>query len=113
MSGLDCLTLTSKSEGFSNVLGEAMALGLPCVSTDVGDARLILDDTDNVVPVGDAQGVANAIQAIINLGPARRLSLSRRNRKKIQDEYDLKDTVKRYASFYMDIYEQRKIKTKI
>lgn len=62
-NALDLACLCSTSEGFPNVLGEAMACGVPCVTTDVGDAGLLVDNTGIVVPSGDPAALAGAIQA--------------------------------------------------
>ena len=60
-SAFDTLCLSSTSEGFPNVLAEAMACGVPCVATDVGDARRILSSADFLVPAGDPSSLARAL----------------------------------------------------
>lgn len=65
-NGLDVLCLPSYSEGFPNALGEGMACGVPCVTTDVGDCALILARPRFVVPPGDAYALATRLQAVLN-----------------------------------------------
>jgi glycosyltransferase involved in cell wall biosynthesis len=110
LSGLDCLVLTSKSEGFPNVLGEAMSAGIPCVSTDAGDAHFILDGVGAVIPVGDAEGVANAVSDIIKLDPASRRLISIRGRERIKDRFEISDVLSRYSALYKDLDGNKKIK---
>lgn len=82
-SVMDVFCLTSKSnEAFPNVLGEAMFCGVPCVTTDVGDAAAIVGEFGRVVRVGDAATLARNILSILDMdaGPYRALSQSVRER---------------------------------
>ena len=59
-SACDLVTLSSLSEGFPNALAEAMACERPCVSTDVGACRWLLDIEERLVPPGHAIALAEA-----------------------------------------------------
>ena len=68
-SGFDTLCLSSAyGEGFSNVLAEAMACGVPCVATDVGDASWILSSADFLVPLRDPDSLARALAGALAQG---------------------------------------------
>ena len=66
LSKIDVNLLSSSAEAFPNVLVESMACGVPCVSTDVGDARIILDGYGEIVPVRDPRSFAFQTAALIS-----------------------------------------------
>ena len=108
MAILDCLVMTSTSEGFPNVIGEAMASGVPCVTTDVGDAGLIIANTGRVVTVGDVDGIADGVLALIACSPDERAELTARCRARIAENFGIEFVLACYADFYKELYEQRK-----
>jgi glycosyltransferase involved in cell wall biosynthesis len=66
-NALDLLVSSSESEGFSNVLGEAMACGIPCVVTDVGDAQWIGGDLVRVVPRKNPNALSAAMTEMVEM----------------------------------------------
>lgn len=100
MSGLDVFCLSSKSEGFPNSLGEAMAIGLPCVSTDVGDVRHLLQDAGLVVPPSDPKALAAAFDTMVNKPAEERQRLGDRARAIILANFGLDTIANEYADLY-------------
>ena len=88
-SALDVAVLSSNvGESFPNVIGEALACGRPAVSTDSGDAALIVDDPDLIAPPDDSIALARCILvAVQRLPPGR--AFSEPLRKRILDHYSL------------------------
>jgi glycosyltransferase involved in cell wall biosynthesis len=82
-------------EGFSNVLGEAMACRVPCVATDVGDAREILGDSGVVVPPSNPEALASGILALLNRSRLERASLAASARKRIAENFSTEVMVRR------------------
>ena len=106
-AAFDIATLSSAfGEGFPNVLGEAMASGLPCVATDIGDAAELLGRTGIIVPPRDPQALAAAWQKLIDLGAQERRLLGDQARQRIASDYGLGPTVARYEALYGDIAAQ-------
>jgi glycosyltransferase involved in cell wall biosynthesis len=65
-NALDILCLSAYGgEGFPNVIGEAMACGVPCVVTDVGDAMKIVGDLGIVVPPSNPAMLANGLKTML------------------------------------------------
>ena len=107
MAALDVLVSSSAyGEGFPNVIGEAMACGVPCAVTDVGDSGLIVGDTGMTVPPRDPDALAAAILHLLGQG---RDGLARRGqaaRARIASEYALPRIAERYSALYRSVLRE-------
>jgi glycosyltransferase involved in cell wall biosynthesis len=103
-NAIDALVSSSAfGEGFPNVLGEAMACGVPCVSTDVGDAALIVADTGGVADVGDWQGLARELKVLLDLPAPARAQLAQRVRARIERDFSLASVARRFEQLYAEL----------
>jgi len=95
-SALDIAASTSAfGEGFSNTIAEAMACGVPCVVTDVGDSALIVGKTGCVVAPGDGSALAVAIQHLYELPREERRALGGACRARVVAEFGMDRLVQR------------------
>jgi glycosyltransferase involved in cell wall biosynthesis len=107
-ASLDVASLSSAvNEGWPNVIGEAMACGVPCAVTDVGESRQIVGETGRVVPIRDPSALAAAWRDLIDLGSSGREALGRAARRRIEQHYGLAMTVRRYQTLYEDLVRTR------
>lgn len=108
LSGVDIVALSSAwGEGFPNILGEAMASGVPCVATTVGDSAAIVGEFGRTVPPRDAAAFAAALGALTELGPIGRARLGEAARRRVVDNYGLDRIAARYAALYHQVLEAR------
>jgi len=88
MAACDLTTLTSDSgEGFPNTIAESMACCTPVVSTNVGDAAVIIGDAGGVVDVKSPEALAEAWGKLLDLPAAERRSLGDRARSSIVERF--------------------------
>ncbi|MFY8088439.1 MAG: glycosyltransferase, partial [Rubrivivax sp.] len=107
LSALDVYVSSSRAEAFSNAVGEAMSCGLPCVVTDVGDSADLVGATGLVVPAGEPDALAAAMQAAADWGAAQRQACGTRARERIRSRYSLDAVAGRYAALYAELLARR------
>ena len=101
MSALDVFVLSSKSEGLSNTVLEAMASGLPVVATAVGgNGELVVPDTTGLlVPAGNPQAIADAILQL-DTDAIRRARMGVASRARAEAEFSIEGMLLKYTQLY-------------
>ena len=87
------VSASSYGEGFSNSVGEAMACGVPCVVTDVGDSAAIVGDTGVVVPPRDPESFVRAWQEMLENIEAGGSRLGQLARQRIMEHFGVQQLV--------------------
>jgi len=101
LAGLDALVISSRSEGFSLAAVQAMAAGVPVISTRCGGPEEIIEDGVDglLVPVGSPGALAEAIR-MVGASSDLRMRLARAGRRKVEEKYSLPGMVSSYARVY-------------
>lgn len=106
MASLDVLVSSSHGEAFPNVLGEAMACGVPCVVTDVGDSAEIVGKSGCVVPADDMLGLSEGVVEMLRLSSEDRITLSIEARQRVYSEYEIRNITRLYEASYFKAVEE-------
>jgi len=101
LAALDVFVLPSLWEGMPNVLLEAMAAGLPIVSTAVGGTPEVIVEgvTGLLVPPGEPTALATALRSLIE-NPALRLQFGQAGRARAEQEFSLAHNVAQITALY-------------
>jgi len=97
-----------RGEGFSNVLAEGMASGLPAVATDIGDARFIVGDTGVVVPPQSPEALAAAIRTLAAESAPLRADRGSRARARIVENFSMRHAVQAHVELYEALAANRR-----
>jgi sugar transferase (PEP-CTERM/EpsH1 system associated) len=106
LPALDVFVLTSKNEGMSNTILEAMAAGLPIVATSVGgNLELVTQDkTGFFFEPGDIRGLTEALKFYMEHEEERRLH-GGNGRSKAEQHFSLNRMVEEYESLYTSLFK--------
>jgi glycosyltransferase involved in cell wall biosynthesis len=103
LASLDIFCLHSVQEGFPNAVAEAMSVGVPCVSTDVGDAALLIGETGKLAPPRNAQAICDALLELVQAGEHHRERLGRMARQRITENFSMDAARKRFEAVYEEV----------
>jgi len=101
MNSFDYFCMPSAfGEGLPNAVAEAMAVGVPCVVTDVGDAARIVGASGAVAQPSDPDSLARVLQTVLDVSDERRQHLGHSARARVIENFSLENSVAKYADFY-------------
>lgn len=103
LAAMDIFCLSSRTEAFPNAVGEAMAMGLPCVATDVGDVGVLMADAGVLVPKANPDALAQGVAKLLALGPEYRKQLGERARERIRATYTMACVRQQFERIYENV----------
>jgi glycosyltransferase involved in cell wall biosynthesis len=104
-AALDVATCCSSfGESFALVLGEAMACGVPVVTTDMAGPVSLVGDLGRIVSIRDAAALAETWHELLTLSSTEREAWGRKARGRITDEFSLTRMVQGYEALYRERY---------
>lgn len=106
MSAFDGLCMPSESEGFPNVVAEAMACEVVPLVTDVGESRVIVGKEGQVVAPFDHQALAEGIKGLVALSDTERMLRGINARARITALFSVEETVRKYDVLYHSILKE-------
>lgn len=103
MAAADVVVHTAVTESFGQVLAEALALGRPLVTTNVGVARHFRDRVHCLtVPQGDAEAIREAVRGLV-AKPALAREIGERGRAFIRSEFTIERNVRAFERLYASL----------
>jgi glycosyltransferase involved in cell wall biosynthesis len=103
LAAMDVFCLSSQTEAFPNVVGEAMSMGLPCVVTDVGDAAMLVANTGVVVPKEKPVALAIGMGQLLAMPYEARQLLGQKANARIQTEFSMHRCTERFEAVYQNV----------
>ncbi|WP_196387679.1 glycosyltransferase [Vibrio cidicii] len=86
---IDVFILSSKTEGFPNVLAEAAAHGCAVFSTDVGDASVIVNNPNHIVPIANSTALTQAIDNYLSLPSEQRKAIAFATTQHVRSQFSI------------------------
>lgn len=103
INSFDIYTSASLGEAFSNTLGEAMATAIPCVATDVGESKILLDKYGFIVKPNSAASLYEGWCKVIEMDANERKIMAHSGREHIKNLYSLDRVSSLYSKLYADL----------
>ncbi|TXT62376.1 MAG: putative teichuronic acid biosynthesis glycosyltransferase TuaC [Promethearchaeota archaeon] len=101
----DLCALTSYIEGNPNVILEAMASKVPCIGSDVGDIKFMIENTGFIVEPGNIEQIKQKILHYFELSKKERKTLGEEAYNKVKTHFSMERIIKRLLAVYEDPYQ--------
>ena len=103
-NALDIVTSSSAyGEGFPNVIGEAMACGVPCVVTDVGDSARIVGSVGITVPSENPKALADGWRNMLKRLNDKSYSIKEMTRARIVSHYNSEIFIQKTSRMFLSL----------
>ncbi len=100
LASTDIVCSSSRGESFPNVVLEAMASGIPCVSTNVGDVAKLIGETGIIVQPEAPNALADSCISLLSCSPDDRRKLGEKARQRVLNHFSIEKTAARFVEIY-------------
>lgn len=103
LAAMDIFCMPSANEGFPNALGEAMAIGKPCVATEVGDSAVLAGEAVVLVPPRNEHALAQGLMTVLALPKALRQQMGQAAKARVASEFSIAKARMRFDEVYQNL----------